>query len=160
MMNQYFAQQSQPIGQNLAFQQPYTGYRQKQEVPRPNGIEGAYQLPLSSDIGSIIAVDSKQPIAYLITVNGINRTVEPYDMVPHVKESVEPVEVLGAPSHDDKIDRILDTVSSLTDKINDMEVRLDELSTAKDNTGRTKSGKQYSNGNGSINSNGSNAKSN
>lgn len=159
-MNQYFTQQPQPLGQNLQFQQPSYNSFQKQEVPRPDGLDGAYRLPLPSNIGSIIAVDEKRPIAYLISVNGINRNVDMYDMTPHVEERAEPVEVVGAPSQDDRIDEVLNAISALTDKVNDMEERLNEQST-KNDFGRAKSNKQWSNNeSGKSNTNGSNAKSN
>ena len=83
-----------------------------------------------------------------------------YDMTPHVEERAEPVEVVGAPSQDDRIDEVLNAISALTDKVNDMEERLNEQS-AKNDFGRSKSNKQWiNNESGKSDTNGSNAKSN
>lgn len=114
-----------PTGYNA---QPAVGYQgnvqPKQNVIRVDGVEGAYRCALPDNVESIIVIDQYKPLAYMITMNGINRNVLALDIQIHQDANSN---VAAASQPDSNNVDLAAMLTAINDKLNSMEVTVNEL---------------------------------
>lgn len=83
-----------------------------------DGIDGAYQCQLPSDVRSTIAYDVKEKMMYLIIVDGLRRTVKVYDYKDHEESKPE------SETKDDlqeSLKEIHESLDSINNRLSDLE---------------------------------------
>lgn len=127
------------------YQNSFTNSLQNgQEVIRVNGVSGAYQCPLPPGTKSILVTDTEQPLAYLITTDGVNRNVTTFDIALHQ----EPIQQQSSSNNS-----LEDTLQQVLNKLDNLEGEVNELKSNSGSSGSEQSYKQYnkSKSNGSSN---------
>lgn len=123
------------------------------EVIRVNGISGAYQCNLPLGTRSILVTDAEQPLAYLITTDGVNRQVQAFDIALHVDKQPEVVDVEETSATNDVLKEIIDKLNSMEDKISELESNTTSFKStdAKPKFNKSKSTKPNNNANETSN---------
>lgn len=123
-MNMY--QQNYQQANNMQQQMPNQSYQNNNtfqnediEILKVDGIDGAYQCTLPAHVKSTIALDLHKPLAYVITVSGINRQVTPYN----ISEYKDPKEEMKSRESD-----ILEAINKINNRLDVVEGKLNESS--------------------------------